>query len=397
MQEINQRAGDCKSSIHRFDSDPRLHFFPSLSKGKGGENASKQKKFKFLVTFQDSETFEIVDLPVTVCDNGSFVTLKFSYKSTKCSTRIYLPLDEISGSDIRTSVENEIKSIEGNGTIGELFDDYLEFGTGQLSTRKKNISNGKDYLKRDGISLDEPISRLAETDELGRTLPERWEELYNLPHKMRQVRSIFGRKNLSLFKRKGWDTTYFGNFIAFVPQSVVSQPFSTSDAEVEHIINFFNKSKVDHPIFYDIYLLAFGCGLRQSEIYQVRYEDFTTFNGQHYLNLPFATKRTKLKSLNGHVEKVPVSQQVFEHFTSRSSQGQVISGANRLHKRFVRFLKEEVGITENKACHRLRKILGARLATEHGIYHASKQLRNSVSVCEKYYSDLTSHRNELMV
>ena len=129
----------------------------------------------------------------------------------------------------------------------------------------------------------------------------------------------------------------------------------------------------------------------------MRYDDFTTFNNQHYLQLPFATKRTKLKGQSGHVEKVPVSSQVFEHFTSRSSQGKIIRGAKRLHKRFVRFLKEEVGIAENKACHRLRKILGARLATQHGIYHASKQLRNSVSVCERYYSDLTSHKNELMV
>ena len=197
MQEINQRAGDCKSSIPQFDSESRLHSLSFPKRGKEGGNRSKRKKsekFIFSVRLNNGTTFEIVDLPVTVCDNGSFVTLKFSYKDTRCSTRIYLPLDEISGSDIRTSVENEIKSIDGNGTIGELFDDYLEFGTGQLSTRKKNVSNGKDYLKRDGISLDEPISRLAETDELGRTLPERWEELYNLPHKMRQVRSIFGRK-----------------------------------------------------------------------------------------------------------------------------------------------------------------------------------------------------------
>ena len=294
-------------------------------------------------------------------------------------------------------MSNFQRQVDGLVDLQTLLDFYLEHGTGSLATRKKNVAHLKDYCKRDGISLEESIKVLAKTDELGRTLPERWEEVYNLPHKLRQVRSIFGRKNLSLFKRKGWDTKCFGNFLAFVPQSTVSQPFTTSDDEVEHIIKFFNNAKEDHPIFYDIYLLAFGCGLRQSEIYQVRYEDFTTFNGQCYLNLPFATKRTKLKGLNGHVEKVPVSRQVFDHFTNKASQGIVIEGANRLHKRFVKFLKNEVGIAENKACHRLRKILGARLATTHGIYHASKQLRNSVSVCEKYYSDLTSHKNELMV
>ena len=94
---------------------------------------------------------------------------------------------------------------------------------------------------------------------------------------------------------------------------------------------------------------------------------------------------------------MPVSQQVFEFFTSQQSQGRIVEGGERLHKRFIKFLKTEVGIKENKACHRLRKILGARLATEHGIYHAAKQLRNSVQVAERYYSDLTAHKNELTV
>jgi integrase len=338
-----------------------------------------------------------LDVPVTISDHGTYVTLKFTYKGHSHKRRLYLQISDLQGSDIESVVSNFQRQVDGLVDLQTLLDFYLEHGTGSLATRKKNVAHIKDYCKRDEISFDESIKVLAKTDELGRTLPERWEEVYQLPHKLRQVRSIFGRKNLSLFKRKGWDTKCFGNFLAFVPQSSVSQPFTTSDVEVEHIIQFFNNAKDDHPVFYDIYLLAFGCGLRQSEIYQVRYEDFTTFNGQCYLNLPFATKRTKLKQLNGHVEKVPVSRQVFDHFTNKSTNGIVIEGANRLHKRFVKFLKNEVGITENKACHRLRKILGARLATTHGIYHASKQLRNSVSVCEKYYSDLTSHRNELMV
>ena len=338
-----------------------------------------------------------VDIPVTISDNGKYVSLRFTYKGNSRVHRLYCPLSEVTGSDIETVVQNFCRKIDGLISLRTLLDFYLEHGTGSLATRKKNVSNFIDYCKREGISLDESISILAQTDELGRTLPERWEALYNLPHKLRQVRSIFGRKNILLFNREGWDTKVFGNFVTFIPETTVSQPFSTSDVEVEHIINFFNGAREDHPIFYDIYLLAFGCGLRQSEIYQVKHEDFTTFNGQHFLLLPFATKRTKLKNLNGVTEKVPVSQQVFQHFTSQYKTGQIINGGLRLHKRFVKFLKTEVGITENKACHRLRKILGARLATQHGIYHAAKQLRNSVQVAERYYSDLTSHKNELTV
>ena len=226
---------------------------------------------------------------------------------------------------------------------------------------------------------------------------ERWQDLFDTPHKLRQVKSIFSRKNIQLYQRKGWDIKAFGNMVVFVPETTETLPFTTSDAEVDHIISVFNENRDKHPIFYDIYLLAFGAGLRKSEIYQVKYENFTIFNGQHFLLLPFATKRTKLKQQAGRVEKVGISEQIFLHFVSREKTGKIIDGGERLHRRFVAFLKQEVGIEENKACHRLRKILGARLATTAGIFHAAKTLRNTVSVCEKYYSDLTSHANNLEV
>jgi integrase len=338
-----------------------------------------------------------VQVPVTVSDHGSYCSLKFSYKEYSHTQRLYVELAQLTGADIEAVVKKFVKSVDGIIDLNTLLEFYLEHGTGSLATRKKNVAHIKDFCKRDDISLNSETKVLAKTDDHGRTLPERWESLFDLPHKLRQVRSIFGRKNIALYKRQGWDTKVFGNFVVFIPETTVSQPFSTSDAEVDHIINFFNNARVDHPVFYDIYLLAFGCGLRKSEIYQIKHEHFTIFNNQHFLLLPFATKRTKLKQLNGYVEKVGISKQVYDHFTSRKGQGDVIAGGERLHKRFVKFLKEQVGIDENKACHRLRKILGARLATTAGIFHASKTLRNSVAVCERYYSDLTAHANELEV
>ncbi len=267
---------------------------------------------------------------------------------------------------------------------------------GNQDTRNKIVSHFKDYLNREKISLNSTTKILLKKDNFGRTLPERWQDEYKLPHKLRQVRSMFSKKNLVLFSRMGWDTSHFGNFVSFVAESTVSQPFTTSDAEIDYIIKHFNSVSEKHPVFYDIYMLAMGCGLRQSEIYQVKYEDFTTFNGQCFLVLPFATKRTKLKGLN-IAEKVGIPEQIYKHFTSREQAGLVIQGGKRLHKRFIKYLKIEVGITDVKACHRLRKILGARLASTAGIYHAAKTLRNSVGVAEKYYADLVQHKNELAV
>lgn len=326
--------------------------------------------------------------------------LEFAYNGQTIKVRLNLSLSELTEEYLRDYISSRIREIDGVITIQELLDWVLnnEECGGNSDTRRKIVSHMRDLAKRDGFDLNQGTVALLNVDELGRTLPERWQALYNLPHKIRQIRSIFSRKNLVLFKREGWDTGHFGNWATYVAQSPVSQPFTTTDEEVQRTISFFTERKDSHPVFYDIYLLAFGAGLRKSEIYQVEKKDFTTFNGQHFLLLPFDTKRSRLKGTN-HLEKVGVSTQLYNHFTSSDRpEGKVIcGGGERLHKRFVKFLKEELGIQENKACHRLRKILGARLATEHGIYHSAKTLRNSVGVAERYYSDLISHKNELVL
>ena len=385
-----RRAGDCKSSIREFDSHPRLHSLARVGEKRFGVNYLQQAEI--IVSISD---FVKVNCNILLHKLTKKVSLKFSHNGTAHTILLNCSLTELTETDVVNYVTNKINEIDNVISLNGLCEFLLDCKNGfraNADTRKKSVGHFRDLLKRDGISLDENTKTLLSIDEQGRTLPERWEEIYNLPHKLRQIKALFCKKNLLLFKRQGWETKNFGNFVSFIAETTISQPFSTSDDEVERIQKFFADHKESDPIFYDIYLLAFGAGLRKSEIYQVNAEDFTIFNGQHFLLLPFSTKGTKLRG-TGSVEKVGISEQLYSHFQGRS--GKVIKGGDRLHKRFIKFLKNDLGITDNKACHRLRKILGARLATEAGIFHASKTLRNSVSVCERYYSDLTAHKNNL--
>jgi integrase len=383
-----ERPVDCKSSI----VSSILTRASTFLQGKKEINSGSQiYNFEFLINFLP----QLVDIVVNL--SSQKVSLKFIHKQEQFRIPLNCSLTELTESDVKRIVTKKIQELNNVITLEFLLAWILDCNNrcgGNLDTRKKNVSHIIDLCGREGISLQESTHYLLTEDDEGRTLPERWEEIYNLPHKLRQIKSLFSRKNLLLFKRRGWETKHFGNFVSFIAQSVVSQPFSTDDSEVERIIEFFQGKKESDPVFYDIYLLAFGCGLRKSEIYQVHSDNFKIFNGQHFLFLPFATKGTKLRG-TGHVEKVGISQQVFLHFQSR--EGKIINGGERLHKRFIKFLKTDLGLTDVKSCHRLRKILGARLASTHGIFHASKTLRNSVAVCEKYYSDLTTHKNELVV
>lgn len=389
MTNTNHRPEDCKSSI----VSSILTRASNSSRRENVGNRLTSLSHKVILS-------DFVSVPVTITVDGSHakVSLRFSYKGHKHKHLLNCPLSELNGKDIDALVKKFIDKIDNVRSIEDALNFVLESDEcgGNRSTRKKNDSHIRDLCNRDGIDLSQSTKSLLECDDFGKTILEQWAEKYGLPHKIRQIRSIFSRKNLIILKRNGFDVSHFDNFVTYIAETTQSTPFTTDDAEIDRIIKFFDKSRIDHPVFYDIYLLAFGCGLRASEIYQVKYENFTKLNSQHFLLLPFATKRTKLKGVN-YVEKVGISKQVYDHFTSREKSGDVVIGGLRLHRRFVKFLKQEVGIEENKACHRLRKILGARLATTAGIFHASKTLRNSVAVCERYYSDLTAHANELEV
>ena len=224
---------------------------------------------------------DFVIVPVSICINkdSNKLAVKFNYKQSSHTIFLNCSLSELTEEDIDSIVKSKIRELDNVLTLICLLDFILscdECG-GNEKTRKKNVAHFKDFCKRENISLDESSVLLMRIDEQGRTLPERWEEIYGLPHKLRQVRSLFSKKNLVLFCRKGWDTKHFGNFVSFVPESTVSQPFTTTDDEVERIIKFFQDNRESNPVFYDIYLLAFGCGLRKAEIYQVQKKDFTTY------------------------------------------------------------------------------------------------------------------------
>ena len=406
--EITERTGDCKSST---ESSNLSRASLSLNRNEGwfGKNLNREKTIPIFPYKEKANPPRQNQVFVNICHvicpidiqiecRKNKLSLKFDYKNDSFRIPLNCSIDELSESDITDIVQRTIHDVDGRITIGYFLDWIVgnEECGGHKNTRHKSRTGFKDLWSREGRSLDETTEALLDTDHTGRTIPEQWAKKYGLPHKIRQIRSLFSKRNLLLFKREGWDIKHFANFKDYIAESTVSQPFTTDDNEVERIIKFFEDNRKAHPVFYDIYLLAFGAGLRASEIYQIKGRDFTIFNGQHFLLIPFATKRSKLKNTN-HIEKVGIPEQLYKHFSSYSQNEDVIFGGLRLHKRFVRFLKQDLGITDNKACHRLRKILGARLATSVGLFHASKTLRNSVAVCERYYSDLTSHKNDLRV
>jgi integrase len=400
MRVPNQQASkDCKSSI--VGSIPtRASILPITKLDESCNGFSLRNRG----TIVPDPAVENIPAKRVLRGNRGLVYLFFTHKGERFRIATGKTDSELSYAEEREIVENEVRSFDGKGffTLEETlkaFQTDPEFG-GEDKTRKAHANDARDFFQRIELDLSQDIRCLLyKYDE--KTLPE-YLEKFDLPHKLRRVTSIFGRRNVKRFKSLGYETSCFQAFVDYVPVSPKIKPFRTDDAEVEHVITTCRRLRYEDPELYKVYLLAFSCGLRANEIYKVKYSDLITFGGKRWLQLPFLTKGQKLKGTD-HVEQVGIPEVVFNDLQafSNGDLDQLIvktdSGAQRFHKKFIKFLRNECGVSDRNPCHRLRKILGARLATSAGIYHAAKQLRNSVSVAESYYSDLVSHSNELRV
>ena len=241
------------------------------------------------------------------------------------------------------------------------------------------------------------IEDLRALDVRGRNWLQRFDDQGGCPHVLRQARAVFSKRAVKLYESLGIDCNCFTYFLSYRPKAAEIKPFETSTAEVDAIMERCAALPDENPEFHKIYLLAMGCGLRSSEILKACFWHLYEFDGGHYIRFPYKTKA-------GKAQTAGIPPRVFEllkGYDTDDQPGYIIQGANRpklVQREFIGWLRDEVGIKDRKPLHRLRKIVGARMATKHGIYAACKTLRHSsVTTTEKYYADLIGQKNDLEI
>ena len=166
MNQILTRPGDCKSSTHRFDSDPRLH----SHQGEGGlvfDYLTAQEKDSFnnrRLTCLEHKVFlsDFVSVNIHIVDDGNRVSLRFSYKGHKHKQLLNCPLSELNGKDIDALVKKFVGKIDNARTVEDVLNFVLENDEcgGAYSTRKKNDSHFRDLCNRDGFDLSQNTKSL---------------------------------------------------------------------------------------------------------------------------------------------------------------------------------------------------------------------------------------------
>ncbi|MBK1883785.1 tyrosine-type recombinase/integrase [Luteolibacter pohnpeiensis] len=157
----------------------------------------------------------------------------------------------------------------------------------------------------------------------------------------------------------------------------------------------------EEPEAYKVFLLALYCGLRASEIDHLLWERFDFKN--HVLHVEDSQyHRLKSHDSAGEIDLCVELARVFKEFSKTAtgefvieskadpSTNKALKGAYRCQTHFqklVRWLRSQ-GVTARKPIHELRKEVGAIIASEQGIYAASRHLRHGdIQITAAIYAD----------
>jgi len=252
---------------------------------------------------------------------------------------------------------------------------------------QRNCANAFRYvLEKLEMSVDLDTRYLGgRHPESGLILPKHF--LRNFPEgaqRLKLSKSLFSRGMIEWYDEIGIETSYMVNWTTtVVKQQPVKSFVPTNDINV--IIEKCESIKETKPIFYKAYLLAYGLGLRNSEMRRARWSDlYEDIEGNKCI-------RIHNPKCGGEFQDRPCDPTFWDKVMEMRDFNDLIlnCGQVKIREYFAQFLKEECGVKEKYAVHLLRKYCGHRLMRSNGIYPASKALGHAdTKLTDQIYSGL---------
>ena len=202
--------------------------------------------------------------------------------------------------------------------------------------------------------------------------------------RLKLSKSLFSRGMIEWYEEIGIETSHMANWQTMVVKPKPVQPFvPTNDINV--VIEKCESIKDSKPLFYKAYLLAYGLGLRNSEMRRAKWSDlYQDVEGNKCIRIH------KPKS-GGEFQDRPCDPTFWDKIMEMRDFNDLILNCTQvqIRDRFPQFLKEECGVKETHAVHLLRKYCGHRLMRSNGIYPASKALgHHNTKLTDAIYSGL---------
>jgi len=263
------------------------------------------------------------------------------------------------------------------------------------NTKRKNVVCMLRILAKYGIDPDKHDIRYFAKKVGSQPICEHYAQFERKPADVRMARSIFSKGWVRYYKdRCGIDTSFFANWIALQLDSIRVKPFMPDERERQKIEDKCGFLKVLDPELYLAYALAYGLGLRSSEIQRAKYEDLWESDGNKLIRI-WNPKGVNDSEVNGRgYQDRPCDPAWWDEILSNKTTDDALIvpvQEDRITRDFPKFLKLQCGINDLRPVHRLRKYCGHRIMKDNDIFISSKALgHSSIEMTSKIYSGLPS-------
>lgn len=253
-----------------------------------------------------------------------------------------------------------------------------------FKTKRNNVLRMEQILTHYGIDVEKDDIRQFGKKHNEIPICEDWVTKRGC-NEMRQARSIFAKGWIARYKQLGIDCSWFNNWVALSLTGVEITPFNPDRKELRNITTQCEKLKQYDQDMYLVYALAYGLGLRSSEIQRAKFGDLhEDFDGNKLI-------RIHAPKSGGDYQDRPCDpawwDEVFSFKTSDDSKI-VPCQEDRITREFPGFLRRRCGITDDRPVHRLRKYCGHRVMRDNGnnAFIAQRALgHSSVEMTAKVY------------
>ena len=284
--------------------------------------------------------------------------------------------------------------------ISALFKEY-EFNrlaTGKQAsddTKRKNVVCMKRILSKYDIDAEKHDIRYFAKKIDGQPIAEHYAQFHRKPTDVRMARSIFSKGWVRYFKERcGIDTSFFSNWIALQLDTIRVKPFMPDERERKLIEEKCEKLRTIDPDLFLAYALAYGLGLRSSEIQRAKFSDLWESDGNKLIRIwnPKGVSDCEIDG-RGYQDRPCDPAWWDELMKNKTSDDAFIVPVqeDRIVRDFPQFLRISCGITDKRPVHRLRKYCGHRIMKANDIFISSKALgHSSIEMTSKIYSGLPS-------
>ena len=260
-------------------------------------------------------------------------------------------------------------------------------------TKRKNVVCMKRILAKYNIDPCEHDIRYFAKKVGGQPIAEHYAQFERKPTDVRMARSIFSKGWVRYYKERcGIDTSFFAHWTSLQLDSIKVKPFMPDEKERQLIEEKCNQLKVLDPELYLAYALAYGLGLRSSEIQRAKFGDLWESDGNKLIRIwnPKGVNDSEIDG-RGYQDRPCDPAWWDEIMSNKTSDDALIVPVqeDRIVRDFPKFLKHSCGITDKRPVHRLRKYCGHRIMKNNDIFISSKALgHSSIEMTSKIYSGL---------